>query len=42
VTHKDLQAKHQVVLDSFEFIDESELTTERELIGNCRVDLLRR
>ncbi|CNI37622.1 hypothetical protein ACMU9U_001140 [Yersinia enterocolitica] len=42
VTHKDLQAKHQIVLDAFEFIDESELTTERELIGNCRTDLLRR
>ncbi|MEN0580153.1 hypothetical protein AAIG39_14220 [Phytobacter palmae] len=42
VTHKDLQAKHQVVLDAFEFIDESELTTERELISNCRADLLRR
>lgn len=42
VTHKNFQAKHQVVLGSFEFIDESELTTERELISNCRVDLLRR
>lgn len=42
VTHKDLQAKHQVVLDAFEFIDESELTTDRELISSCRVDLLRR
>ncbi|CAM7603484.1 hypothetical protein KLVAMA180M_26000 [Klebsiella variicola subsp. variicola] len=42
VTHKDLQAKHQVVLDAFEFIDESGLTTERELISNCRADLLRR
>lgn len=42
VTHKDLQAIHQVVCDAFEFIDESELTTERELICNCRADLLRR
>ncbi|WP_039057345.1 hypothetical protein [Enterobacter sp. Bisph1] len=42
VTHKDLKAKHQVVVDAFEFIGESELTTERECIGNCRVDLLRR
>ena len=42
VTHKDLQARHQVVLDAFEFIDQSELTTEQELIAHCRVDLLRR
>lgn len=42
VTHKDLQAAHQVIVESFDFIDESELTTERESIGNCRVDLLRR
>ncbi|MBM3074464.1 hypothetical protein [Lelliottia sp. RWM.1] len=42
VTHKDLQAAHQIVIESFDFIDESELTTERELISNCRADLLRR
>ena len=42
VTHKNLQAAHQVVVESFDFVDESELTTERERIGNCRVDLLRR
>ncbi|EML3778727.1 hypothetical protein RCG73_001175 [Enterobacter roggenkampii] len=42
VTHKDLQAAHQVLVESFDFVDESELTTERERIGNCRVDLLRR
>lgn len=32
----------KVVVESFDFVDESELTTERERIGNCRVDLLRR
>lgn len=42
VTHKNLQTAHQVVIESFDFIDESELTTEREHIGNCRVDLIRR
>jgi hypothetical protein len=36
VTHKDLQAAHQVLVESFDFVDESELTTERERIGNCR------
>jgi alpha-L-fucosidase len=29
VTHKDLQAAHQVLVESFDFVDESELTTER-------------
>ena len=42
VTHKNLQAAHQVAIESFDFVDESELTTERERIGNCRVDLIRR
>ena len=42
VTHQHLQAAHQVVIASFDFIDESELTTERERIGHCRVDLIRR
>ncbi|WP_130945124.1 hypothetical protein [Klebsiella quasipneumoniae] len=42
VTHKNLQAAHQVVVESFDFVDESELKTERERIGNCRVDLIRR
>ena len=42
VTHKDLQAAHQILVESFDFVDESELTTEREHIGNCRIDLIRR
>lgn len=42
VTHKALQAAHQAVIETFDFVPESELTTEREHIGHCRVALIRR
>ncbi|CNI17743.1 hypothetical protein KKZ54_23925 [Enterobacter hormaechei subsp. hoffmannii] len=41
-THKNLQESHQLIIESFDFVDESELTTHKQIIGSCRVDLLRR
>ena len=41
-THKNLQESHQLIIESCDFVDESELTTHKQIIGSCRVDLLRR
>ena len=42
VTSKGLQASHQIVIEQVDFIAEAELSTDKQLISSCRVDLLRR
>ena len=42
VTDKQIQGGYQLLIEHFDFIDESDLSTDRKEISSCRVDLLQR
>lgn len=42
VTDENIKGSHQIVIKDFDFIDEADLATHKQIIGSCRVDLLRR